>query len=286
MSLDRQELAHLVSNQTFACFKGVPVTDPQAFHHRPGVAVVVGATGGLGEACARLLAARGARALLTYRTNRAHAEGLAQELEQLHGPGACAGIAALDVLDPQAARTWAAQLADSGTAVHTLVYAAGPHVPQVHLSKLTPEQFRRQIDDDLVATFNVLTAFLSLLRASHGSIVALSTAATDRYASRDGLSAIPKGGVEQIIRGIAVEEGRFGVRANSIGIGMNTAGMAQRLMAAGDLDEVALEAARKNTPLRRFGSGDDIAQAACFLASDAAGFISGQRLNVDGGYSA
>lgn len=262
------------------------MTDPLAFHHRPGVAVVVGATGGLGEASARLLAARGARVLLTYRTNRTHADELAQDLMQRHGHDACAGVHALDVLDPAAARTWTSQLADSGMEVHTLVYAAGPHVPQVHLSKMTPDEFRRQIDDDLVATFNVLTAFLPLLRASHGSIVALSTAATDRYASRDGLSAIPKGGVEQLIRGIAVEEGRFGVRANSIGIGMNTAGMAQRLMAAGDLDEVALEAARRNTPLRRFGSGDDIAQAVCFLASDAAGFVSGQRLNVDGGYSA
>jgi NAD(P)-dependent dehydrogenase (short-subunit alcohol dehydrogenase family) len=63
-------------------------------------------------------------------------------------------------------------------------------------------------------------------------------------------------------------------------------GMAERLIASGDLDDAALEAARQNTPLRRFGTARDIAEAVCFLASDRAGFISGQKLDVDGGYSA
>jgi NAD(P)-dependent dehydrogenase (short-subunit alcohol dehydrogenase family) len=65
---------------------------------------------------------------------------------------------------------------------------------------------------------------------------------------------------------------------------MLTDGMAQRLISSGDLDERALDAARDHIPLRRFGTADDIAEAVCFLASDRAGFISGQKLDVDGGY--
>ncbi|GAC1612029.1 MAG: hypothetical protein NVS3B26_30880 [Mycobacteriales bacterium] len=63
-------------------------------------------------------------------------------------------------------------------------------------------------------------------------------------------------------------------------------GMAQRLIDSGELDDAALEAARRNTPLRRFGTARDVAAAVAFLASPAASFISGQKLDVDGGYGA
>ncbi|MFE3703166.1 SDR family oxidoreductase, partial [Nocardia tengchongensis] len=101
---------------------------------------------------------------------------------------------------------------------------------------------------------------------------------------RDGLSIAPKGAVEALVRGIAAEEGRFGVRANSVGPGMTTDGMADRLIKSGDLDSQALEVTKNNIPLRRFGDAQDIAEAVCFLASDRADFISGQKLDVDGGY--
>lgn len=243
---------------------------------RPGTAVVIGGTGGIGSAITRLLAARGARVAFTYRSRADAAHALTAEL----GDGVSA--AQLDIADEDAV----GQYFDSVGEVNTLVYAAGPLVRQRHLSTVPPADLRTTLLDDTVAFFTLVRAALPALRESSGSIVAVTSAAGRRYAVRDGLSVIPKASVEAIVTGIAVEEGRFGVRANCVGPGMLSDGMAQSLIAAGDLDEQALEVARRNTPLRRFGTAHDIAEAAVFLASEQANFITGQKLDIDGGYGA
>ena len=255
----------------------------QDFAGRAGAALVVGGSGGLGSVIAVELAARGSDVALTYRSNAEAAADVVAEVEQL----GCRGwAAAVDLTDDEGVAAAIVELAGAADGLHTMVYAAGPHVPQMHMSRTASTAMRAQLDADAAGFFAAASAALPHLRESSGSIVAVTTAGLGRFPVRDGLSTVPKAAVEAAVRGLAAEEGRFGVRANSVGPGMLSDGMAQRLMAAGDLDDRALDAARANIPMRTFGTAADIAEAVCFLASDRAGYITGQHLAVDGGYMA
>lgn len=246
------------------------------FSGREGVALVAGGTGAIGAAVVRTLTHRGSRVAFTYRGNADAARGLEREC----------GARALkaDLRDESAAARAVAEAASEG-GLHTLVYAAGPHVPMRHLSTVPPSHYREQVEADAVAFYNLVHPALLPLRDSAGSVVAVTTAATRRYPVRDGLSSGAKGAVEAVTRALAAEEGRYGVRFNCVGPGMLTDGIAARLVADGDLDDAALAVTRRNIPLRRFGSAQDVANAVAFLASDLAGFVTGQHLAVDGGYT-
>jgi 3-oxoacyl-[acyl-carrier protein] reductase len=253
------------------------------FAGRQGAAVIAGASGGIGQQISQLFIEQHSAVALGYHQNGSRLDPLLALAESV---GVGAEPFQVDLTDAVATAEAIASVSASQGGIHTLVYAAGPHVPQLHLSRVSAGDFAEQIRVHITSFFNFVGTALPHLRSSGGSVVAVTSAGTDRYPVRDGLSTTPSAAIEALARALAVEEGRYGVRVNCVGPGMLTDGMSARLMASGDLDEKALAAARKNIPLGRFGVARDVAEAVCFLASERAGFISGQKLNIDGGYSA
>ena len=249
-----------------------------------GAALVTGGTGAIGGAISRLLASRGSNIAFGYLAGRdaelPRAEALIADVSA--GGREAAGWP-VELTKTEGAAGLVDQALERFGAIHTFVHAAGPHVPQVYLSGVEPARFREQLEQEIVAFFNIVHAVLPHMRENGGGIVAVTTVATRRYIMRDGLSAGPKGAIEAVVRALAAEEGRYGIRLNCVGPGVLSEGMAARLIEAGDVREEAIEATRKTIPLRRLGTAADVAEVACFLASSRASYVTGHMINADGG---
>lgn len=242
-----------------------------------GRALVVGGSGGIGRAVCRRLAEAGTDVALTYRGNAEAAETTAVEVRAL---GRQASVHRLELEDVEAVLALVAELGP----LHTVIYAAGPHIEQPWLSQVTPAEWRRVIDAECNGGFNLIHAAIPALRASHGAFVAVTSCGTIRYPARDILSVGPKAALGQLVVALAREEGRYGVRANCAAMGVIEAGIFLRLRGETFTPET-VAAMKRNTALGRLGSAAEAAEAVVFLASARAGFITGQTLVVDGGYS-
>ena len=247
-----------------------------------GAAMVVGGTGGLGSASARALARAGSDIALCYRSKREAAEALADEFRSLGRTVSLHGVDATDAQALEAARD--AAISAHGR-VHTMVWAAGPLVDQLHLAETPLEKWRRAIEVEVNGFFAATQALIPHFRASGGgSFVHLGSAGHLHWPDRDGLSVAPKAANESLVRGLAREEGKYGIRANSVLVGVIDAGMFHELLANGSFDAAWIESVQKALPLKRWGRPEEIGHAVVFLASDHAAYTTGQQLAVAGGY--
>lgn len=249
-------------------------------HFPDGVAVVIGGSGGIGAAICERLADHGADVALTYRANGAAAAGVVTAVERAGRRGLAEAV---DVGDEEQVAGFFDRVAGSLGRPHTVVYAVGASIELSWIAEVTPEAWQEVVAADLTGFFNTVRAALPHLRAGGGSIVAITTAGLERHPPRDILSTVPKAGIEALVRGVAREEGRHGIRANSVALGVLDTGHFHRVRET--LGEEFVEAMRRNTALRRFGTAREAADAVVFLASSASAFTTGQRLVVDGGFS-
>jgi 3-oxoacyl-[acyl-carrier protein] reductase len=252
------------------------------FEAHRGVALVVGGSGTIGQAICHRFAELRSRIVLTYASNRAGAD-LAVAAAKALGVEATAVHA--DLGDAEGIRRLVDAVAAEHGGIHSVVLAASPINRQVHVSRLASEHYRMQLAFDAGGLFDLAQASLPHLRETSGSLVALTTVANRRFVLKDVLSSGPKAANEALLRAIAAEEGRFGVRANAVGVGILAEGMTDRLIEAGDFTEAELEIARQRIAVRRLGTAADIADITVFLASERARYITGQWIDVDGGYS-
>jgi len=256
------------------------------------VAFVTGGGTGITGGVARALAGAGANVALVSRSLE-HLEPAAKTINDARGgdpnvregansdtgtPGEGFAVAA-DVRRPdEVAKAIAATVERFGKIDIVVNGAAGNFLAKAE--DLSPNGFGTVVDIDLKGTFNVCRAAFAELKKNHGQILNIS--ATLHYLGTPmqlHVSAA-KAGVDALTRNLAVEWGRHGIRVNAIAPGPigDTEGM-KRLV-----PEPIKEKLKKRIPLGRFGMIQDIENAAVFLCSDAANFISGAVLVVDGGH--
>ncbi|GEO01538.1 beta-ketoacyl-ACP reductase [Novosphingobium sediminis] len=242
------------------------------------VALVIGGTGALGAAIAARLASEGADVAFTWHRNADKAAALEKTIVA-HGRRSHGAQVALD--DAAAVGAFVGEVVSRFGGLDTLVYASGPAFELAFVAKVPPADWSRVIDADLKGCFHAVHAALPHLRARRGSIVAVTAAGVERAIARDILSLAPKAAITALMRAIALEEGRNGVRANCVAPGYIAGGIGQDIM-----DAVGPEMAAtlvKAVPLRRMGTCEEIADAVAYLSSARAGYITGNTLFVSGG---
>ncbi|MBY5641367.1 SDR family oxidoreductase [Rhizobium leguminosarum] len=237
------------------------------------VALVTGASRGIGAAVARRLAKDGFTVVINYSGNAAPAEELAQEIEQA---GSKALTAKADVSDAEAVRRMfdAAETAFGG--VDVLVNNAGIMMLSA-LAEADDANFDRQIGVNLKGTFNTLREAAKRLRDG-GRVVNFSTSVVGLKLETYGVYAATKAAVETLTAIMAKEMRGRNITVNAIAPGP----VATELFLNGKSDELIARTAKMN-PLGRLGTPEDIASAVAFLAGPDGGWINGQTLRANGG---
>ncbi|MEZ5709828.1 MAG: SDR family oxidoreductase [Blastomonas sp.] len=251
------------------------------FPQQGGVALVVGGSGGIGRAICRKLAEAGSDVALTYRTNQQAADEIIAEIEAMRRSALAVAASIENAADVENASN---QIIARFGHIHTVVNASGSHISMKFIGDLGVDEFRNVMEADTNGFFNIVHTLLPHMRERGGSFVAISTTGLSRWPNKDALSVIPKAANDAIMTGIAREEGRNGIRANTVALGLIDAGLFQKLMGT-FYDERYVEVAIRNSALKRLGTAEEVAEAVLFFASHRARFVTGQTLTLDGGYS-
>lgn len=247
-----------------------------------GAAIVFGGSGGIGRGVAAEFAKAGTGVAIAYRSKREVAESTAAELR---GHGVKASAHQVDVRDrAQVQAAFDAAAAEHGR-VHSVIWGAGPIVAQQPIADWSDEIFRNSIEIEVFGFFNATRAAIPHFRANGGgSFVHLGSGGHDWWPHLDGLSVAPKASNEALIKGIAKEEGPNEIRANSILVGVIDAGQFKVGQKEGYFDAEWERNVKAMLPLKRWGTAADIGQAAVFLASNRANYVTGQTISVAGGF--
>ena len=247
-----------------------------------GAVMVFGGSGGIGKGVAMEFAKAGTNVAICYRSKKDVAEATAEAIRAL---GVKASMHQMDVRNrAEVVAGIDAAIAEHGR-IHSIVWGAGPIVAQVPLADWTEDQFRQSMEIEAFGFYNAVHTAIPHFRAKGGgSFVHLGSAGHDWWPQLDGLSVAPKACNEALIKGIAKEEGPNEIRANSILVGVIDAGQFKVGQEEGYFDEAWETAVKAMLPLKRWGSAEDIGQAAVFLTSNKANYVTGQTISVAGGF--
>jgi NAD(P)-dependent dehydrogenase (short-subunit alcohol dehydrogenase family) len=241
------------------------------------VALVTGGSSGIGKGMARALAGAGATVIVLAR----QAEPLDQTVAEFKAAGARAERISADLADPEAIDRAVAEIGETHRALDILVNAAGINL-RPPLAQVTSEDWDRTMAVNLAAPFRLAQHFGPLMaQRGWGRIINVLSQQAYRAFGNSGAYGASKGGLLSLTRSQAEVWSRQGVCCNAIVPGF----VPTPMTAAVASDPVRLAALAERTMIGRNGEPGDFAGTAVFLASDACGYVTGQAIFVDGGFS-
>ena len=247
------------------------------------VALVTGGNGGIGLGMADALAAAGADVAVWG--NKADKNAAA--LERLRTHGGKASVARVDVADEAAVEAGVAAVVAQFGRIDFVAANAGMGLPAPSFDAMPTDTWRRVLAVNLDGVFWTLRAAARHMREraeagdAGGSLLVTSSTSAIHGAPRNQAYAAAKGAVLPMVRGIAVEYARWGVRANAMLPGWITTDMTARMHDDRRFEERVIG----RVPMRRWGEPDDFGGIAVYLASDASRFHTGDSFVIDGGYT-
>ncbi len=241
------------------------------------VAIVTGASKGIGAAIAKALAAEGALVTVNYSSSKADGEKIAKEISALGGKAIAVQAnmskhAEIDRLFTETKKT----LGKLDILVNNAgIYEFGP------LESVTEEQFHKQFNLNVLGLLLACQAAVKLFDSSGGNIINISSVVSTLAVPNGAVYSGTKGAVDAITRSLAAELGPRKIRINAIRPGMvETEGF----RSAGIAESEMRKQVEAQTPVGRIGQPRDIAGLAAFLASDDSSWITGETFVVSGGY--
>lgn len=241
------------------------------------VAVVTGASKGIGAAIAKSLAEAGASVVVNYSSSK---EGADRVVSDITGKGGRAVAVKGDMSKVADIKRLFEETKKAYGSLDILVNNAGIY-QFAPLEAVTEDEFHRQFNVNVLGTLLATQEAAKFFGENGGSVINLSSVVSMRPFPMASVYAATKGAVDAATRVLALELGPKKIRVNAIAPGgVNTEGTRQIGFAGGDMEKQAIA----ETPLGRFGQPEDVARVAVFLASDESGWVTGERIAVSGGF--
>jgi 3-oxoacyl-[acyl-carrier protein] reductase len=239
------------------------------------VALVTGASRGIGRAIAVKLAQGGATVALNYAGNEAAANEALALVRQAGAAGA--KLYKFDVADPAACAAAVEGIVAEFGGLHVLVNNAGIAIDQL-VMRLKDEDWNRQIQVNLTGAFNLIRSVTRpMMKQRGGAIVNLTSVVGEMGNAGQAAYSATKAGLEGLTKSVARELASRNVRVNAVAPGFIDTDM------TAVLPEAAKAKMKESIPLARLGTSEDVANAVAFLASDQASYVTGETLRVNGG---